>query len=127
VSKLKVFLVEDTAQLQDGLHALICERANVELVSQCDTETGTLQGIAETHPDLVVLDLNLTNGNGMGVLWKTKQAHPEIKVMVLTNMGDLHYRKKCHRMGADYFFDKTVDFGAFYRTLQNLAGEAATA
>lgn len=121
MSPLKIFLVEDSPLMQDRLNTLIGEISNVTVIAQCNSESEALLGIAETHPDLVILDLNIAQGHGMSVLWKTKQAHPEIKVIVLTNLGDLQYHKKCHRMGADYFFDKSKDFGKFVATLKNLA------
>ncbi len=118
---LRVFLVEDSPLMQERLRALMEDIEGVHVISIVDREDDAVRGISQTLPDVVILDLNLSQGSGMSVLWQTKQAYPQVKVFVCTNMGDLQHRKKCHRLGADAFFDKSKGLGAFIGALADLA------
>lgn len=120
---LRVFLVEDSPLMQERLCAMLGEIAGVHLIGQADSEAGAVNGIFQTLPEAVILDLNLVQGSGMGVLWQVKQAYPQIKVLVFTNLGDLQHRKKCQRLGADGFFDKSKSPEAFIRALTDLAAD----
>lgn len=109
--------------MQERLRAMLDDIAGVHLVGQADGEADAVNGVFQTLPDAVILDLNLNQGSGMAVLWQVKQAYPHIRVLVLTNLGDLQHHKKCKRLGADFFFDKSKHLEAFSRTLTDLAAQ----
>ena len=67
--------------------------------------------LARFHaPDAVVLDLNLPGIGGLEVLALLKAEPSPPVVIILTNHALARYRAACLRRGADFFFDKSVDF-----------------
>ena len=116
-------MVEDSPLMQERLRAMLDDMDGVHLVGQADDEAGAVNGIFQTLPDAVVLDLNLSHGSGMTVLWQIKQAYPHICVLVLTNWGDLQHHNKCKRLGANFFFDKSKHLEAFFRAVTDLAAK----
>jgi DNA-binding NarL/FixJ family response regulator len=52
----------------------------------------------------------MPKANGLNLLITLKQRYPKMKVIMLTNLAEPQYRNTCKAFGADYFFDKSVDF-----------------
>ncbi|HEY0845479.1 MAG TPA: response regulator transcription factor [Noviherbaspirillum sp.] len=118
---MKVFLVEDSAAIRDHVRATVSEVAGAEVVAEAETESAAIEGICRTRPDAVILDLTLPRGSGIEVLRCTKQLLPDVRFIILTNKADLQYRKKCMALGADYFLDKSREFGSLGRHLRDLS------
>lgn len=115
---LRVLLVEDLPRVQLMLRELIEDPGRFEVVGVADTEDEALNMYAQRQPDVVVVDLNLRSGTGMGVLQRIRQRqgdqHPLL--IVLTNHTLPVLRQACERAGADHFLDKSREF-ARVRTL----------
>ena len=96
---MRILIVEDDralgAFLKTGLQA---EGHRVEWVE--DGEAALVQS-AESHPDLVVLDLSLPKRDGMEVLAEMRARHDDASVLVLTGRNDINARVQCLDKGAD--------------------------
>ncbi|HRF18399.1 MAG TPA: response regulator, partial [Chitinophagaceae bacterium] len=67
--------------------------------------------LAELNPDIVLLDINLPGKNGIEILKMIRSENKFSTVLMLTNHADAYYRQQCMELGADYFLDKSEDFG----------------
>lgn len=83
---------------------------NVQVVGTADKVSAALLGIKKYQPDVVILDIQLLDGNGLTVLQQVKKEQPSSKVIVLTNFNSDQYRDLAQRYGADAFLDKSNDF-----------------
>ncbi len=72
---------------------------------------GAIDGVLSTAADTVLLDLQLTDGNGLDVLAAVKPQRPGIHVIVLSNFATPQYRQASLAAGADVFLDKSQEFG----------------
>lgn len=64
-----------------------------------------------THPpQLVLLDIQLPERNGIALLSFIKSLYPNVITIVLTNRVSNYYKSLCNSMGADHFIDKSRDF-----------------
>ena len=124
VPGLKVFLVEDSQLLRTRLRAMLSLIPGLQVIAEAETEAEALAGILAKRPDVVVLDLYLSSGNGLEVLRLVKQTHPEIIVIILTNHDNRQYRERCMALNADYFFDKTKHIEEFLHVLKKLSHAA---
>ncbi|MDE2430989.1 MAG: response regulator transcription factor, partial [Burkholderiales bacterium] len=68
------------------------------------------QEIIESETDAMILDIQLSDGNGLQLLKDIKQFKPAIKVIVVTNHATEANRIHAIRAGADDFLDKSTDF-----------------
>jgi DNA-binding NarL/FixJ family response regulator len=118
--KLKVLIVEDSEVVTKRLRSLLKEMAEVSIIGEATnaTEAFAIHGVM--HPDVVLLDINLPGMNGVEVLKEIKKLNDDTKVMMLTNYSDLHHRKRCKEAGADYFFDKSIEFEKVPDTLTQI-------
>jgi DNA-binding NarL/FixJ family response regulator len=94
----------------------------VEVVGQA-RDAATARALArETKPDVTIMDSLDASGDSIGLLQYIKAIRPDSKVIVLTNFVEPENRDMCYRNGADYFFDKSIEFEkavAIVRGMQN--------
>src|SRR3954470_17913591 len=123
VSKLRVIIVEDSALIRARLTESLGEIANLEIVDLIDTEGAALTAMREGAWDAAVLDLQLKQGTGLGLLKSLAQGvrRPNTKIIVFTNYAFPQYRDRSLALGADYFFDKSREFHRVREVLQGLA------
>ena len=120
---VRVYLVEDSPIIRDFVIEAISENPAVQVIGHAETEMDAITGIVKGRPDVVILDIQLREGNGMNVLRSLKRmALPVFPLMiVLTNYGFEHYQKRCLELGADYFLDKSTQFERVTELLGDLA------
>ena len=126
--KLRVVLVEDSPIIRARLAETLSEIPNLEIVGQAESESDALSLLDSGGWDAVVLDLQLRQGTGLGVLRKLKQGGrpSHSKVIVFTNYAFPQYRDRSMSFGADFFFDKAREFHRVRDVLADLAsGEPA--
>lgn len=118
---MKVFIVEDSAIMLNNLRSTLSDVPGVTIIGIAADESHAIERINALRPDVVVLDIHLQSGSGLGVLKNIKQHHAGIKVMMLTNCPENIYIDYCMNLGADYFFDKSLQYMQFRDALHSLA------
>jgi DNA-binding NarL/FixJ family response regulator len=121
--KLKTYIVEDSPVIRDSLIATLEELASVEIVGTADDERSALQWLTQPgHPvELVIVDIFLKSGSGLGVLRGLTALPPGCKLVVLSNYATADMRRKCLDLGADQVFDKSNDIDALIQYCNKLA------
>lgn len=104
---MNIFIVENSVAARISLQSALSDMPEVNVVGHALNESGAIQCIGALLPDVVVLDLGLQSGSGVGVLEHIKKHHATIKVIVFTHYIDEFCIDRCKRAGADYFFDKS--------------------
>lgn len=126
---LRVGMVEDSERIRARLAETLAEIPNVEIAFAADTEGEAVRLIADKPWDVLILDLQLKAGTGLGVL-KVLQGllarEPRVAI-VFTNYCFRQYRERALALGARHFFDKSRDLDAMRKVLTDLAVQAATA
>ncbi|CAN7613930.1 response regulator transcription factor [Trinickia sp. LjRoot230] len=121
---LKVFVVEDSLLVRERLAARIeppVGRARV--VGEAEDVETALRGIAASDPEVVIIDLRLTDSHGIDLLHALRSRTDSIVTIVLTNYSTHVFREASFIAGADYFFDKTTEFDLAMDTIERLARE----
>jgi DNA-binding NarL/FixJ family response regulator len=117
---VKVLLVDDSSIVRDRLEAMISEVPKVETISQAKDLLEALGLLKKLDPEVVVLDIEMTGGSGIDLLREVKKRKQPPLAIVLTNLSDSQYRKKCMDAGADFFFDKSTEFDKVAKVLNQL-------
>ena len=121
---LQVYVVEDSPILQRLLASAI-EAAGAEL-SGCSADAQTaIADVFASEPDLILIDIRLASGSGFDVLRALQEQSlaPRAIKAVLTNYADCEYRNLCARLGADQFFDKSLETSRAVAYIHALAAE----
>jgi DNA-binding NarL/FixJ family response regulator len=121
-STLRVFLVEDSPSVRDRLSDFLTEPGKVEMIGFASTEAEAVRELKANKVDVAIVDLNLKEGTGIGVIESVRAMHatPPPTIIVLTNYAFPEFEIACRERGADYFFDKSTQFGAVKELLQSI-------
>ena len=127
MARLRVALVDDSERIRARLAEMLGEIPNVEIAFAADTEGEAVRLIAQQEWDVLILDLQLRVGTGLGVLKAMQglRSRDERVAMIFTNYGFRQYRERTLALGADYFFDKARDFDALRAAVTERAAQAA--
>lgn len=123
MARLQTYIVEDSPVIRENLIATLEELAPVEVVGTAEDEpTASLWLGASDHAcDLVIVDIFLKSGSGLGVLSSEGLHAPGRKVVVLSNYATADMRKKCLALGADQVFDKSNEIDSLVNYCLRLA------
>jgi DNA-binding response OmpR family regulator len=122
---LKVFIADDSVPVADMLTELLTATGRVEVVGVGDTESGAIESIARTRPDVVVLDLQLRGGSGTNVIRAVRAngALAGLRVIVMSNHTSPQLKAGCLGLGADDYFDKVKELSSLTRRIAELAAD----
>jgi DNA-binding NarL/FixJ family response regulator len=120
---VRVLLVEDNALLARELTAAMKELGEIEVTGVAVDENQACRALRQQPPqfDVLVIDVFLAAGSGLGVLRTAKALGLPLKVYMLTNFATLDVRKRCIALGADRIFDKSRQIDEFLTEVASLA------
>ena len=78
------------------------------------------QALQDNNVALTVLDIGLPDGSGIDLLPELKKHFPDMSVIMLTAVTDLHTALECLREGADDYMTKPVQFTDFFSTVRKV-------
>jgi CheY-like chemotaxis protein len=108
----RILLIEDSAVLTRRLVDLLSEPGRVEVAAQATTQSEAVARLQQSAFDVLVVDIELAEGNGVAVIRAARQMYPpdaQPLIVVLTNYASDFVRDHCFAAGADYFLDKMRD------------------
>ena len=112
--ELRTYIVEDNATIRENLIGTLEELASVHSLGWAEGENDAKQWLA-AHAgqwELLIVDLFLKQGSGLGVLEACQGRGREQRVVVLSNYATPDMRKRCAQLGADAVFDKSNEIDA---------------
>ncbi len=121
---MKVLVVDDSALLRERLVSMISELPEIAKIGQAQNATQALNSVQKLNPDVVILDIRLSEGNGIEVLQQIKKENFAPLTIMFTNFPYPQYRKKCKDAGADFFFDKSTEFHKITGVLERIIQES---
>lgn len=112
---VRVFVVEDSALIRKRIVDDLLSLKRFDVVGVAESESEAVAAVAELHPDIVVTDIQLKEGSGLGVVRKIRARAPvpPPQIFVLTNYAFPEYKRQCLVSGADAFLDKTAEYDRF--------------
>jgi DNA-binding NarL/FixJ family response regulator len=112
--QLKTFIVEDSPVIRESLIATLEELVPVQVVGTAEDELSAVQWLSESanQADLVIIDIFLKAGSGLGVIRAAHKLTQRRSLVVLSNYATADIRRKCLELGADRVFDKSNEIDA---------------
>ena len=108
---LDVYVVEDNVLVLENLIAALEELAPIHVVGTAADESVAVQWVQAGAQacDLMVVDIFLRSGSGLGVIAAARRRRPDAALVVLSNYATGEMRARCLAAGADRVFDKSRD------------------
>lgn len=105
---IRVVIANDHRVVRDGLHYLLSQEPDVEVVGEAEDGAQTLRVVAATKPNVVLLDLYMPQLDGHGVLAALNDAAQQPAVVVLTSATDDEHPVRAIQAGATSYLLKTA-------------------
>ncbi len=106
---IKLMIVDDHSMVREGLKQLLELDEDLVVVSQAADGAEGLEKLNEDKPDVLLLDINLPNMNGLTMLEQIKEKQIDIKVLILTIHNEVDYLIKAVEIGCDGYVLKDSD------------------
>jgi DNA-binding NarL/FixJ family response regulator len=118
----RLFVIEDSDVVRALWRTVVAKIAGLSLSGEFNRVSTAIAAIRREPPHVVLLDINLSDGNGMEVLRVVKAECPMTKVVVVSNCADTTHRRYFAKAGAYAFYDKSHELPAMRHMLEHLAG-----
>lgn len=104
---VKLILVEDHDIVRQGIHSLLQDENDIEIVGEAQNGKEALDLCARVSPDLVLMDMNMPVMNGSEATRQLKKRYPKLKVLILSMHDDESYLIEMLEAGADGYVLKS--------------------
>lgn len=134
MNKIKIMIADDHALMREGLAKILEMEDNFEVVFKAADGYEALDYIEQNPVDIVLLDINMPNMNGIETLKKMKQMDFETKIIMLTVYDTREYLIETLNLGANGYMLKDAETDSLVKAIEavynggsyihpNLAGE----
>jgi DNA-binding NarL/FixJ family response regulator len=115
----KVILTDDHQIFIEGLRTILEKSADptYEIVGESNTGTGLLKILEHTDADLILLDLNLPDMDGLEILAALHDKKRSVKVLALSMFDEPKIIKAAFRSGADGYFLKSSPIHELHKAI----------
>jgi RNA polymerase sigma factor (sigma-70 family) len=100
MTRIRVLLADDHAVVRQGLHALLLENQDIEVVAQAADGLEAIRLAQELKPDVAVMDIAMSHANGIEATRRILKAYPQARVVVLSQYEDKEYILQAIEAGA---------------------------
>jgi DNA-binding NarL/FixJ family response regulator len=98
--KHKVLLVDDHPIVRQGLAKLINDQPDLAVCGEADAPPAALRAIAQEKPDLVILDLTLSGGDGLELCKQLHDTQSDLPILIVSMHEESLYAERSLRAGA---------------------------
>ena len=106
---IRLALADDQALFRRGLAMLLRDMSDVRVTFECANGEELLQGLRNNPVDIVLLDLEMPEMDGMEAMKLIRRDHPEVKVIVLSMHGEEKFIVHLMELGANGYVVKTAE------------------
>ncbi len=122
---LRVMLVDDHEIVRDGIRAMLDAEDDIVVTSEAGTVREAIDEAHRTKPDVVVMDVRLSDGSGIEATREIRAMHPATKVLMLTSFADDEALFASIMAGASGYVLKQVKSGDLLRAIRSVgAGDS---
>ncbi len=111
MANIKVLLADDHKIVRDGIKLMLNSQAGIEVAAEAGNGKQVLEKLENIYIDIVVMDINMPEMDGIAATKEIKDKYPDIKVLALTmSNDDLHIRQMI-QAGASGYIMKSAGRG----------------
>jgi DNA-binding NarL/FixJ family response regulator len=105
-----LFVIDSSFFITERLVDMLKDVKGIKKIVTATNYDTALEVLKSEKTDVVLLDIQLPDKNGIDLLKHIVHHFPKTRVIVLSNLVSDYYQKLCKAEGAFYFIDKSKDF-----------------
>ncbi|CCZ09622.1 MULTISPECIES: response regulator transcription factor [Culturomica] len=121
MQKLKLYLVDDHKLFREGLKLLLSTQDFVKHIYEASNGREFIENLPLTECDVVLMDIEMPEMNGIEATREALHLHPELKIIVLSMYGDEQYYYQMIDAGAKGFMLKNTGIENVIKGIQKVA------
>ena len=106
-SSIKVLVADDHEIVRQGLKTIISEHSDLSIAGEAENGNQVLKILKKTKVDVVLLDFDMPEKNGLDTLVELKALYPKLPVMILSIFPEDHYGTRFLKAGASGYLQKS--------------------
>jgi pilus assembly protein CpaE len=104
--KIRVLIVDDIAETRENIRRMLQFDNNIEVVGAAKTGREAVELSQQAKPDVIVMDINMPDMDGITATQEIKKRSPHIQVVILSVQSDPSYMRRAMLAGARDFLTK---------------------
>lgn len=117
MEQIKVIIADDHTLFINGLQMLLKEEPGIDVIAVANDGKALLNLMILQEPDLVLLDINMPNMNGLEALKHIRHDFPAVKTIILSTYHEDHLIEKARQYGANGYLLKNCNKEELFKTL----------
>jgi pilus assembly protein CpaE len=122
--KITVIIVDDIAETRENIRKLLQFDPSVEVVGVARTGAEGIRVATETKPDVVLMDINMPDMDGIAATEKIRAKLPATQIVILSVQSDSNYMRRAMLAGARDFLTKPPDVDELTSAIQRAGAMA---
>jgi DNA-binding NarL/FixJ family response regulator len=122
IKQIKVVLVEDHPMFRERLTQLIRADLHMDVCGEAEDSEQAMQVIAETLPDVVIVDITLAGSSGLQLIKDLRTRGNDVPILVLSMHDELLYAERVLRAGAMGYITKSEASSQVKLAIQTVIG-----
>lgn len=118
---MRIMIVDDHEVVRFGLSNLLTRRSGWEVVAEAGSVTDAVRFADEHQPDVIVMDIRLSDGSGIDACREITNLHPNVKVIMLTSFAEDDLLFSAISAGAVGYVLKQVGNDDLVRAIETIA------
>lgn len=115
---IKVMIVDDHELIREGISKILDMENDIEIVFKAKSGVEALEVLKDVKPDVILLDINMSELNGIETLKKIKAYGSKTKIIMLTVYDDVEYISQSVNLGANGYVLKDSDSDTLIKTIK---------
>lgn len=107
--QIKLAITDDHLLVISGLKAMLAPYQHISVVYESNMAASLMAALQVTQPDVLLLDIQMPDIDGMELCKQVRKKHPSIKIIALSSFMESHYIKQMLRNGASGYLLKNTD------------------
>jgi DNA-binding NarL/FixJ family response regulator len=121
MSKTKVFIVDDHKIFREGLKLLLSTIKDVDVIGEAPNGKKFLDILPEIKPDIVFMDINMKEMDGIEATQKALEINPSLKIVALTSFEDEEYFNRMTDLGVSGYLLKNSLRDDFEKAIEKIS------
>ena len=122
---IRLMVIDDHEIIRSGIRKMIAG-SEIQFIAESNSAVNVLTGISQYHPDVILLDVRLGDGDGLSALGRIKIERPQIPVLMLSSFDNPTYVARSVALGASGYLLKNAARDTILEAIRKVAvGENA--
>ena len=119
--KTSIIIIDDHQLFREGVKRILDFESSFDVVAEGDDGSEAMDLVEEHKPDVVIMDINMPNMNGVEATKVLVQRYPDTKVIILSIHDDENYVQHALKTGAQGYLLKEMDADALIDAVRVVA------